>query len=179
MQPIPSSVIWQSWAVNLWFTTCSVWHVQFFVTDAKRQPTEEKNCWLMPTIFKKKKKSQTWVEKTTTLWQISIFSEHLVCQTPAEKCREERKKPHIPETQINAPPQSHALLRLPLHVFITINIERPPSIIPSDKLLFLLYVGTVTDWRRGHNVSVQIDFNFRIVVENVRLFLAFSRCQTL
>lgn len=36
-----------------------------------------------------------------------------------------------------------------------------------------------TEGEVNHNVSVQIDFNFRIVVENVRLFLAFSRCQTL
>lgn len=62
-----------------------------------------------------------------------------ICFAGPLQRRKKEKNPNIVEIQINASRQSHALLRLLLHVFITINIERPLSIILSNKLLFLLY----------------------------------------
>lgn len=119
--PIPSGVIWQSRAVNLWSIMCSLWRVPFSWIDVKRRPTEEKNC-----CRRERKKALC----------------HVYFARPPQRSREtkeKKKNPNIPEIPINAPPQSHGLLRLRLHVFITINIERPLSIIRSDKPLFLLY----------------------------------------
>lgn len=138
---------------------------------------------LLRLHFKKEEVRPEWRGKTKNIGtNLNIF----LTSSLLNPCREvqwtkKKNKTKIPEIQINAPPESHALLRLPLHVFITINIECPPSIIPSDKLLFLPYVGTVTDWRRGQSwclSSNRFQFSYP-VVENVRLFLAVSRCQML